>query len=260
MLSPRRPHGTGVKLVLIPGWNEAADDLRLLVDGRRGKPGFAQAGFDCVFFSDGEGGLRRRIDQFAAFLTTQRSRGERVAVFGYSAGGLVARGFLRAYPDRAGELAAIFQVGAPNAGLVTDDVGHTLRLLRFSGDVIDDLDIESDFIKWLNNTPGHWEKDEDGRKHWRLDRRPWIAPSGASILNLVGRPPRYAGDSDGVVLVESATLGGILAHESIDAPTANHLNLCGLTNVFMVLFRRWIGNDLVWPTAVERATKFFAGA
>ncbi len=233
--------------------------MRILIDGRRGKPGFAQAGFECAVFSEGEGGLRERIDQFASFLAGMNAAGEKIATFGYSAGGLVTRGFLRAYPERVHEIAATFQVGAPNAGLVTDDVGHTLRLLRFSGDVIDDLDIESDFMAWLNGTRGHWEDTPDGQKHWRLDAPPWVAPEGAPILNLVGRPPRYAGNSDGVVLVESATLDGALPYEYVDVPSANHLNLCGLSNLFMLLFRRWLADDRVWPVVVERATTFFAG-
>jgi pimeloyl-ACP methyl ester carboxylesterase len=250
-----------VKLVLIPGWNEGADDLDVLVSGRRGKAGFAARGLRCTVFGDGKGGLRERVDQFAEFVEEFRAQeptSERVATFGYSAGGLVARGYLRAYPDRARDLAATFQLGTPNAGAVTDDIGHTLRLIRFSGDVIDDMDIESDFIKWLNGTAGHWETDAAGKKCWRLDARPWVAPDGAPILNFVGRPPRYGGDSDGIVLVDSATLEGALAHEFTDAATANHLNLCGLTNPFMLVFRRWLGNDEVWPTVVEHAARLYA--
>jgi pimeloyl-ACP methyl ester carboxylesterase len=245
-----------VRLVLIPGWNESAGDMQLLIDGRHGKPGFAASGFECRIFSESEGGLRERIELFASFLSEMRAAGDPVAVFAYSAGGLVARGFLRAYPERAGEIEATYQVGVPNAGIVTDDVGHTLRLLRFSGVVIDDLDIESDFVKWLNGTSGHWETDRDGRKHWRLDHGAWVAPKGARIFNLVGSPPRYAGDTDGIVMIDSATLNGAMPHELIDVRSATHLNLCGLSNFLMLVVRRWIADDRVWPIAVERATRF----
>jgi hypothetical protein len=39
-------------------------------------------------------------------------------------------------------------------------------------------------------------------------------------------------------------------------PSATHLNLCGLSNFLMLVFRRWIADDRVWPIAVERATRF----
>jgi pimeloyl-ACP methyl ester carboxylesterase len=246
-----------VKLVLIPGWNEGAGDMRILIDGRHKKPGFAHAGFDCTVFSEASGDLRERIEQFAAVVARLGAGGERVAVLGYSAGGLIARGYLRAYPERAEGIGGTYQVGAPNAGVVTDDVGHWLRMLGIQGDVIDDLDIESDFMRWLNGTLGHWETDRDGHKHWRLDHGPWVAPRGARIFNLVGRPPRYAGDGDGVVLVDSATLNGAMPHAFIDVPSATHLNLAGLSNFLMLVFRRWIADDRVWPRVVERATEFF---
>src|SRR5262249_49930611 len=115
-----------------------------------------QRGFDCRTFGDGTGSLRERIEQFAGFLSRLRAEDPSPAgTFGYSAGGLVTRGFLRAYPDRCGEIAGAFQVGVPNAGVVTDDLGGLLRALRISDDVIEDLDVESPFMRWLNGTLGH---------------------------------------------------------------------------------------------------------
>ena len=52
-------------LVIVPGWNEAAADMRLFVEGRHGIPGLAGRGFECRIFDNGSGGLRARIEQFA---------------------------------------------------------------------------------------------------------------------------------------------------------------------------------------------------
>jgi len=236
--------------------------MRLLVDGRGEKRGFAAFGFDCVYFNQGGGHLRNRIEQFAEFITglQKREPGTPLVTFGYSAGGLVSRGFLRAYPARSQEIRATLLVGVPNRGLVTDDVGGLLRLLRFSGEVIEDIDIESDFIRWINGVGGHWEQGADGKKRWRLDAAPWVAPEDAKVLHLVGRPPRYAGVGDGIVDVDSATLEGRMRHEYVDAPSANHLNLCGLWNALTLITRRWRGDDKVWPAVVRRAAEFYSSA
>jgi len=42
-----------------------------------------------------------------------------IATLGYSAGGLVNRGFLRCYPHRANGIAATVQVGAPNESVTS---------------------------------------------------------------------------------------------------------------------------------------------
>lgn len=114
----------GRSVVLIPGWNESVAQMRVFVEGRHSLPGLAARGFDCAIFDGGSGSLRDRIDQCFQFIAGRQAsapRGEDVALFGYSAGGLIARGLLRAHPDvRVG---AIFQLAAPNAGIVTDDAG-----------------------------------------------------------------------------------------------------------------------------------------
>jgi hypothetical protein len=236
--------------------------MRIFVEGRHGLPGLAARGFDCAIFDGGSGSLRDRIDQCFQFIAGWRAsapRGEDVALFGYSAGGLVARGLVRAHRDlRAG---AIFQLAAPNAGIVTDDAGGLLRRIHFDRSVIEDLDMESAFMTWLNGTSGHWEPEPHGRgRRWKLDKKPWVIDDGVPILNLVGRVPRYRNQSDGVVVVESATLGDALPHAFIDGKGANHLNLSGAWNALTLCLRGWRSDDRLWPQAVEAAAGFFAAA
>jgi hypothetical protein len=233
--------------------------MQLLVNGRGQKRGFKHYGFDCVTFGEAKGGLHDRIGQFAGFLAGLKSvepDAFPVATFGYSAGGLINRGVLRAFPERVNEICATVQVAAPNAGINTDEVAATLRLLRVSGKVVEDLDNESDFIAWHNGTSGHWETGPDSRKRWRLDKAPWVAPHAAPLYHVVGCTPRYRNESDGVVTVDSATLEGRVPHHRVSSRTANHLNLTGLWNPLTWLLRRWRSDDEIWPVVVERAAAF----
>jgi len=242
-------------IVLIPGWNEAADKIDVFVSGRRGLAGLADAGFKCATFDGGKGAFSDRIDQLSRFITRLRDADPRVstiALFGYSAGGLTARGLLRAYPDSP--ISAIFQLAAPNAGMVTDD--PRLRF-HFEKSVIEDMDVESPFMAWLNNTTGHWEHDGAHKRHWKLDAMPWTAPAGVPILNLVGRVPCYGNESDGVVSVESATLYGFVPHAFLEDPNANHLNLSGAWNPLTLVLRGWRSNDQLWPKAVAASAALF---
>ncbi len=94
-----------------------------------------------------------------------------VALFGYSAGGLIRRGILRAYPQTP--ISAIFQFAAPNAGIVADDPKTLLRRIHFDRDVLEDLQVDSPFMAWLNDTPGHWDFNvKRRRERWRLDKKP----------------------------------------------------------------------------------------
>jgi hypothetical protein len=253
-----------VKVVLIPGWHEAAQRLRVLADGRRGHAGLVRYGFDCTLFDKGSGSLRERIDQFAGFVDDLKAREPEsfpIATFGYSAGGLINRGFLRAYPGNAGDVAATFQLGAPNWGLVTDNMASILNALHVSQSVIEDLDIQSPFMAWLNDTPGHWEPIPGSQhKRWRLDRAPWVAPEGAAILNVLGRVPRYELEGDGLVDVRSGTLDGELPYAFIRHDHANHLNLSGMWNIVTFLTRRWTCDDRIWPDVVGRAAALFRSA
>ncbi len=250
-----------LKLIIVPGWNEANDDMRLFIDGRRGIPGLAAAGIDCRIFGSGTGGLWNRVDQFASFLDDVRAEGDaRIGSFGYSAGGLVSRGFLRAYPDRARDVAGTFQLATPNAGVVTGDLGGVLRSLRISDDEVEDLDIESDFMRRLNGVSGHWVDEARGRKHWQLDGTPWVAPDGARLMNVAGRMTKYENRSDGLVLTESATLNGLVEHRFLDGAQANHLNLSGSWNLMTTVFRGWRCDDAHWPAVVGLVKSFFSEA
>ena len=162
-----------MRVILIPGWNEQAKLMRTFSDGRNGKDGLAAFGFDCTVFPDGNETLRERIDRFGSFLDRLHAREPDafpVATVGYSAGGLINRGFLRAYPQRAHEIAATVQVAAPNTGLVTNYAVGTLRLARMPTHMLADMDVASPFMTWLNGCTGHWVTDPDNPKkqRWQL--------------------------------------------------------------------------------------------
>jgi pimeloyl-ACP methyl ester carboxylesterase len=248
-----------MRIVLIPGWNEGADGMQVFVDGRHGHPGLRARGFACAVFDGGKGSLGERIDQLAEFLAGIRavdSADESIGLFGYSAGGLIARGLLRKYPQVP--VAGAFGLAAPNAGIVSDDAAGLLRRIHFSRSVIEDLDLESDFMRWLNGTSGHWEDDAQGIRTWKLDKRPWVGPEKVPVFNLVGRMPRYRNRGDGIVRIDSATLDGHMPHEFVDGNGANHLNLSGTWNPLTLVLRGWRRDDRLWPRAVERAGRFFA--
>jgi hypothetical protein len=261
---PVQATSRSTKLVLIPGWNESAEDLRVLANGRSGHAGLANDGYDHVVFADGEGSLTDRIRQFGTFLAELKAREPEafpVATLGYSAGGLINRGFLRAFPERAGEVGSVVQVGTPNWGLVTDNVALLLNAMHLSRSVIADIDIESPFMAWLNDTPGHWEPiPGSDQKRWVLDRPPAIAPAGSpAIINILGRVPGCSVEGDELVDVRSGTLDGAVAHSLIDDPHANHLNLSGMWSIVTWLLRRWSCDDRVWPVVVQRASAFLGG-
>lgn len=233
--------------------------MAVFADGRHGLPGLSAAGFKCTVFDGGTGSLSDRIDQLSRFIAGLRAADSTistVSLFGYSAGGLTARGLARAYPESG--VSSIFQLAAPNAGIVTDDPRGVFRRIHFEQSVIEDMDVESPFMAWLNKTSGHWEADGTQEKHWKLDKPPWVAPKDVPIFNLAGRVPRYGNNSDGVVPVESATLYDLLPHGFIDGRNANHLNLSGAWNAVTLLLRGWRSDDRLWPQAVAAAGAFFS--
>jgi pimeloyl-ACP methyl ester carboxylesterase len=232
--------------------------MAIFVKGRRGLPGLSAIGFECTIFDGGTGSLTDRIDQLSRFIAGLRAADSMistVALFGYSAGGLTARGLLRAYPDLG--ISAVFQLAAPNGGIVTDDPNGIFRRIYFEQTVIEDMDLESPFMAWLNKTSGHWERDVTQKKRWKLDKTPWVAPKDVPIFNLVGRVPRYGNNSDGVVSVESATLYDLVPHSFIDGQDANHLNLSGAWNPLTLLLRGWRSDDRLWPRAVAASAALF---
>lgn len=254
-----------MRVVLIPGWNEAAKKLRTYIDGRNGKPGLAAYGFTCEIFQHApDDTLRDQVDRFARFLEQLEARETEtlsIATIGYSAGALVNRGFLKAYPERAHTIFATIQIAAPNGGLITNYALPTLRLARMPVHVLADLDVASPFLHWLNGTAGTWVTDPDNpaKQRYRLDRTPWVMPANHSYLHIVGRMPKYGLQSDGVVMIESATLAGAMPVTSIDHDAANHLNLGAVNNPWATLFRRFKHDDEIWPATVALCARFLQG-
>jgi hypothetical protein len=250
-----------MRVILIPGWNEQARLMRTFSEGRNGKDGLAAFGFDCAIFPDGDEPLRERIDRFATFLDMLHAREPEsfpVATVGYSAGGLINRGFLRAYPHRASEIAATVQIAAPNGGLVTNYAVATLRFAHMPVHVLADMDVQASFLTWLNGVSGYWVTDPDNpkKKRWKLAGEPWVMPGAHPFLHVVGRMPRYHLQSDGVVMIESATLDGAMPVVSMDRDEANHLNLGAASNMFGTVFRQFKHDDTVWPEVVDLIARF----
>jgi pimeloyl-ACP methyl ester carboxylesterase len=253
-----------VRVVLVAGWNEAAKYMRTYIDGRRGIDGLSGLGFDCTVFPDRHDGLRERVDRFAEFLDAMHIREPEafpIATVGYSAGGLVTRGFLRAYPHRANEIAATVQVGAPNGGLMTRYAALTMKLAFLPNHVLADMDVESDFMYWLNDTGGKWVQDWDNprKKRWVVDGEAWVAPPGHRLLAIGGRMPKYHSQSDGVVMIESASLAERIPTFWIDDNHANHLNLGAVFNPLAFIARGFKMDDRIWPRVVELSAKFLRG-
>jgi pimeloyl-ACP methyl ester carboxylesterase len=250
-----------MRVVLIAGWNEAAKYMRTFIDGRNGIEGLSGLGFDCSVFPDGHDDLRSRVDRFAGFLDAMHVREPEafpIATVGYSAGGLVNRGFLRAYPHRAHEIAATVQVAAPNGGLITRYAAVTMKLAFLPNHVLADMDVESEFMYWLNGSGGKWVQDWDNprKKRWIVGGDPWIAPPGHRLLQIGGRMPKYHLQSDGVVMVESASLADRIPTMWIENDHANHLNLGAVFNPLAFLVRGFKSDDRVWPKCVELTAKF----
>jgi pimeloyl-ACP methyl ester carboxylesterase len=250
-----------MKVVLLPGWHENSDVMRTFIDGRHGKDGLAAFGFDCTIFPGGRDALRPRIDRFAQFLDSLKMREPDafpVATIGYSAGGLINRGFLRAYPERAGEIAATIQIGAPNCGLISNYIANLLKLMWIPHRVINDLDVASDFLVWLNDTGGSWVPTNDPKKkRWKLDRRPWSVPEGHRALAIAGRLPNE--DSDGVILIDSATLEHHLTEAIVADPMANHLNLGAVFDIVALIGKGFRSDDRIWTREVDIIARFLRG-
>jgi hypothetical protein len=170
----------------------------------------------------------------------------------------VNRGFLRAYPDRIGEIAATIQIGAPNTGLISNYIANLLKLMWIPHRVIDDLDVASDFLTWLNETTGTWiPTDDPNKKRWKLNRRPWTVPEGHRVLAIAGHLARE--DSDGVIGIDSATLEHQLPELIISDTMANHLNLGAVFDVVALLGRGFRADDRIWFREVETIARFLRG-
>ena len=244
--------GPPLTVAIAPGFNEPDKDLRTLAAGRRGKPGLKARGFQCVAFPQYEDNVSDRIDRFAEFVVraAEAAPEGRVVTVGYSLGGLVTRGFLRRYPEHAGIVSKTIQLGTPNWGITTDILPMLTAFLRLKDKAVRDLDLESEFMRWLNGTGGHWE-GEGKKRNWRLDREPWVAPPGAELHSIYGAVPHFGGDNDGIVWKDSATLGGRIACTELKSERANHLNLIGAWNPGVLLIKGFTCDDKVWPRAID---------
>lgn len=253
-----------MKVVLLPGWHERGNVMRTFIDGRHGRDGLAAFGFDCTIFPAGHDDLRARVERFGHFLDALALREPEafpVATIGYSAGGLVNRGFLRAYPERAAQIAATIQVAAPNAGLISNYIANMLRLMWIPNRVVRDLDVASEYLTWLNRTSGHWEPTgRRGKERWVLDQPPWVAPEGHRILSIVGSVARYdRGESDGVIRVDSGSLQGAMPTSVLADPMANHLNLGAVWDIVALLGKGFGANDEIWTRVVDISARFLRG-
>ncbi len=250
-------------LLMISGYDEPPEHLETLANGRHGFPGLRAHGFECAMLPRCYEQLRYRIDRLAETIEEMRKDGYPfpITLLGYSLGGLVARGFLRAYPQRAQDVESIVMVGTPNFGVVTRFMPHLVRLFRIPDRAIDDLSHESDFLRWLNGTGGHWEIDPRSRaKRWTLDREPLLGADGTRNRVVAGLlTTRYGGTGDGVVGGDSASLGSRFPTHYIVGPHCNHMNLIGHFDPLIFLWTGFIVNDLVWPHTL-RAILRFCGA
>ncbi|MFN2449250.1 MAG: lipase family alpha/beta hydrolase [Candidatus Baltobacteraceae bacterium] len=247
-------------LVLVPGYNEPPEHFDLL---RRGTPlvrGLDGFGVTCVTFGEYNDTLDERIDRFARFITALREGGAAfpVSLLGYSLGGLIVRGFLRRYPQRAREIDRTILVATPNWGVQTLLLPQIHAMLRTPDKSFADMDLNSAFIEWLNGTRGRWMPNKRGSYHWTLDREPLIAPPGSRVLAIAGLIPARGGDNDGLVWGDSATLGSRIPAHFIVGPHANHMNIIGHFDPLIMLSKGFLANDRVWPLTLRAVTRFLA--
>jgi pimeloyl-ACP methyl ester carboxylesterase len=247
-------------MVMIPGYNEPPDHFDLLKEGRRGIPGLQAAGFTCVTFAAKDDRLRDRIDRFASFVQDIETKNpeSRITLLGYSLGGLVVRGYLLAYPERAARISESIVIAPPNWGVLEASIPNLTRSLRVPQDSLEDMDLDSDFIRWLNGTGGHWVDEGDKQRHWELDAEPRIVPPGARYLVVMGVIPRRGNDNDGLVWLDSATLGGRVPATVISDPHANHMNIIGHFEPAIFALKGFWSNDRIWPQVVRAILDFAA--
>lgn len=249
----------GKTILMVPGYNEPPDHLEILAKGKRGLPGLDSYGLQARTFPQQDDHLRDRIDRFSEHLDHLRSDGVEfpIVTLGYSLGGLVVRGFLRAYPERRHLVSHTVMIGAPNWGVTTLSMPHITRLMRVPDQAMGDMDVAADFMRWLNATAGHWKFVPDKRHRlWELDDEPTVAPPDSKMLSIVGLVPARGGDNDGLVWADSATLGGRIPAHYIRGPHANHMNLIGHFDILIMISKGFLRNDRVWPLTVAAIGRF----
>lgn len=245
-------------VVMVPGYNEPPEHFDLLRRGTPQIPGLDKYGIDSITFGEFNDTLMERIDRFAQFITQLQNSGHEfpIALIGYSLGGLVVRGFLRRYPHRAAEISHTIMIATPNWGVQTFALPQIHGMLRTPDKAFGDMDIYSEFIRWLNGTGGHWELTRRGWHDWVLDSEPWIGPPGAKMLSIVGLVPARGGDNDGLVWGDSATLGSRIPAHFIVGPHCNHMNVIGHYDPLIMLSKGFLANDRVWPLTLRAVTRF----
>ncbi len=240
-------------LVLVPGYSEDPAHFEAFEFGRGAHPGLRDHGFACVRFPRHTERLRERIDRFAEFMEALRADGMPTpfVLVGYSLGGLVVRGYLRAYPNRTHDVEHAVTIATPHWGIATAPLSILSRLFFIPDRALPDLDFNSDFLRWLNETGGHWETMPDGNTIYTLDHEPYIAPPHVAVHTIVGMIPSRGLASDGLVNADSATLGSRLPAHFIIGPHANHMNLIGYFELHVMLLAGFWVNDDVWPMTVR---------
>ena len=252
-------NGSERTIVMVPGYNEPPEHFDILVDGRNGTPGLRHHNFNCLTFPQQDDRLRDRIDRFAAFLLEVRALGYPfpVVLLGYSLGGLVVRGFLRAYPHRAREVSHAVMIATPNWGVEMFVLAHITSMLRVPDLAMSDMNLNSDFMVWLNGTFGHWENEHDiFNRTWVLDREPWIAPDGVNVQAIMGLIPERGGDNDGMVHADSVTLGSRIPAHYVIGPHCNHMNIIGHFDPLILLSKGFLANGRVWPHTLRAILRF----
>jgi pimeloyl-ACP methyl ester carboxylesterase len=246
-------------MLMVPGYNEPPDHFGRMEAGTPDVPGLRDYGFNCLNFPQQDDDLRDRIDRFARHLTDLREQGHPfpIVTVGYSLGGLVVRGFLRAYPERASEVSHTIMIATPNWGVITMAMPHITRMLRVPDRAMGDMDLHSDFMRWLNGTGGHWEFVDDKRHRlWIPDNEPIVGPPGAKMITIMGLVPQRGGDNDGLVWADSATLGDRIPAHYVEGPHCNHMNIIGHFDVMVMFTKGFLGNDKVWPLTMDAMLRF----
>jgi len=244
-------------MVMVPGYNEPPDHFDLIKRGRRGVTGLEAAGFTCISFAAKNDRLRDRIDRFATFLEQIEAQhpDSRITLLGYSLGGLIVRGYLLAYPDRAARISESVAIAPPNWGVLEASIPNLTRSLRVPQDSLEDMALSSDFMRWLNGTGGHWMSGEK-KPRWELDAEPRIVPPDARYAVIMGVIPRRGNDNDGLVWLDSATLGGRVPATVISDPHANHMNIIGHFEPVIFPIKGFWRNDRIWPQVVRAILDF----
>ena len=245
-------------ILLIPGWHEKAHDLRTITHGRLPLPGLAARGFDPKTFElEPDESLPERIDRFAAYIRDLKSREPwrfPLALFGYSMGGIVARGLLQRHPELVPDITHCAILATPNWGLPMNEVPVIARWIGLPWRELFDIDPSREFVPALNRCHGEWS-DVDGTRVWMPDCEPWIAPASVKMLAIAGIVPRFA-DGDGLVTVDSATMGGRIPSITITDRHANHLNVTGETDTIATIVRGFQRSDRVWPQVLDAFSRF----